>query len=62
MDAADVLNLINRFLKGGVQVDSQTPATIQGVPQRRRWSPVLANVVFDELDWALERHGRRFAR
>ncbi len=25
-------------------------------------SPVLANVVLDELDWALERQGHRFAR
>ena len=33
VDAPDVLKLINRFLKGGVQVDGQTQATIQGVPQ-----------------------------
>ena len=41
LDAPDVLKLINRFLKGGVQVDGQTQATIQGVPQeapcRRCW-------------------------
>ena len=62
VDAPDVLKLINRFLKGGVQVDSQTQATIQGVPQGGPLSPVLANVVLDELDWALERQGHRFAR
>jgi len=33
VDAPDVLNLINRFLKGGVQVAGQTQATTQGVPQ-----------------------------
>ena len=32
VDAPDVLKLINRFLKGGVQVAGQTQATIQGVP------------------------------
>jgi RNA-directed DNA polymerase len=60
--APDVLKLINRFLKGGVQVDGQTQATTQGVPQGGPLSPVLANVVLDELDWELERRGHRFAR
>jgi len=60
--ASDVLRLINRFLKGGVQVGAQCLATTQGVPQGGPLSPVLANVVLDELDWALERQGRRFAR
>jgi RNA-directed DNA polymerase len=62
VEAPDVLKLINRFLKGGVQVDGQTQATTQGVPQGGPLSPVLANVVLDELDWALERRGHRFAR
>lgn len=62
VDAPDVLRLINRFLKGGVQVDGQKQATTEGVPQGGPLSPVLANVVLDELDWALERRGHRFAR
>lgn len=62
VDAPDVLKLINRFLKGGVQVNGQCQATTQGVPQGGPLSPVLANVVLDELDWALERRGQRFAR
>ena len=62
VDAPDVLKLINRFLKGGVQVNGQKQATTEGVPQGGPLSPVLANVVLDELDWALERQGHRFAR
>jgi RNA-directed DNA polymerase len=62
VDAPDVLKLINRFLKGGVQVNGQKQATTQGVPQGGPLSPVLANVVLDELDWALERQGHPFAR
>jgi RNA-directed DNA polymerase len=62
VDAPDVLRLINRFLKGGVQVDGKCQATTQGVPQGGPLSPVLANVVLDELDWTLERQGHRFAR
>ena len=42
VDAPDVLQLINRFLKGGVQVDGQTQATTQGVPQG---GPLSANGV-----------------
>ena len=62
VDAPDVLKLINRFLKGGVQVNGQKQATTEGVPQGGPLSPVLANVVLDELDWALERRGHCFAR
>ena len=62
VDAPDVLKLINRFLKVGVQVNGQKQATTEEVPQGGPLSPVLANVVLDELDWALERQGHRFAR
>ncbi len=59
---ADVLRLINRFLKAGVVVDGKPETTLTGVPQGGPLSPVLANVVLDELDWELDRRGHRFAR
>jgi group II intron reverse transcriptase/maturase len=57
-----LLRLINRYLKAGVRVGERTEATTVGVPQGGPLSPVLANVVLDEVDWELERRGHRFAR
>lgn len=60
-DAA-LLRLVNRYLKAGVSVAGTIKATTMGVPQGGPLSPVLANVVLDELDWELDRRGHRFAR
>ena len=50
---APLLRLVNRFLKAGVSVGGQVVPTHLGVPQGGPLSPVLANVVLDELDWEL---------
>lgn len=58
----EILRLINRYLKGGVQVETRIEATTEGVRQGGPLSPVLANIVLDELDWELHWRGYRFAR
>jgi len=59
---AELLRLVNHYLKAGVRVGGRIEPTRMGVPQGGPLSPVLANVVLDELDWELERRGHRFAR
>lgn len=57
-----LLRLINWYLKAGVQIGNRKAPTPEGVPQGGPLSPVLANVVLDELDWELERRNLKFAR
>ena len=59
---ARLLRLVNRYLKAGVSVGGHIEPTHTGVPQGGPLSPVLSNVVLDELDWELDRRGHRFAR
>ena len=61
-DDTDLLRLINRYLKAGVQVDEKRQPTTMGVPQGGPLSPLLANIVLDELDWELNKRGHCFAR
>jgi len=57
-----ILCLIGRFLRAGVSVDGVVEPTSCGVPQGGPLSPLLANIVLDDLDKMLEERGHRFAR
>ena len=57
-----LLGLIGSYLRAGVVIDGQLHPTWQGVPQGSPLSPLLANLVLDELDQELEARGHRFAR
>ncbi len=59
---AHLLRLINRYLKAGVRVDGTTIASIEGVPQGGPLSPILSNIVLNQLDWELTTRGHRFVR
>ncbi|MCP5013352.1 MAG: group II intron reverse transcriptase/maturase [Aestuariibacter sp.] len=58
----ELLRLINRYLKAGVQIDGATKASIEGVPQGGPLSPILSNIVLNQLDWELSTRGHRFVR
>jgi group II intron reverse transcriptase/maturase len=58
-----VLKLVHRMLKAKVVMpDGTRVSTEEGTPQGGPLSPLLSNIVLDELDWELERRGLRFVR
>jgi RNA-directed DNA polymerase len=57
-----VLALLGRYLRAGVMVDGVVQPTAWGTPQGGPISPLLANILLDDLDKELERRGLRFAR
>ncbi len=58
-----LLRLILQMLKAKVVMpDGVVVGTEEGAPQGGPLSPLLSNIVLDELDWELERRGHRFVR
>lgn len=57
-----VLRLVLAFLKAGLMKDGVCQIREEGAPQGGPLSPLLANIVLDELDKELERRGHRFCR
>lgn len=58
-----ILKLVHRMLKAKVVMpDGTRVSTEEGTPQGGPLSPLLSNVVLDELDWELERRGLHFVR
>lgn len=57
-----LLSLINKYLNAGVMVKGMFERTEEGVPQGGPLSPLLGNIMLNELDKELERRGHRFVR
>jgi RNA-directed DNA polymerase len=58
-----ILKLVHRMLKAKVVLpDGARITTAEGTPQGGPLSPLLSNIVLDELDWELARRGLRFVR
>ena len=57
-----VISLIHKYLNAGVIADGIFERTEVGMPQRVPLSPLLSNVMLNELDKELERRGHRFVR
>jgi group II intron reverse transcriptase/maturase len=57
-----MLRLIRGYLNAGIMVDGVVLARDSGTPQGGPLSPLLANILLDEVDKELERRGHAFAR
>jgi RNA-directed DNA polymerase len=57
-----VLALIGRYLRAGVMIGERCEPSVLGTPQGGPLSPLLANILLDDLDRELEGRGHRFAR
>ncbi|MDB5068104.1 MAG: trt, partial [Chloroflexi bacterium] len=57
-----LLRLIRRYLTAGIMVDGVKQASAEGTPQGSPLSPLLANIMLDDLDRELEGRGHRFVR
>jgi len=57
-----LLKLIRKYLQAGVMTNGVVSATEEGTPQGGPLSPLLSNIVLDELDKELEARGHKFVR
>ena len=57
-----VVSLIHKYLNAGVVVSQKYEETNEGVPQGGPLSPILSNILLNELDKELERRGHPFVR
>jgi hypothetical protein len=57
-----VISLIHKYLRAGVIIKHSFEETEIGVPQGGPLSPILSNIMLNELDKELERRGHRFVR
>ena len=58
----DTLRLIRKWLRSPIQINGKLVKRRKGVPQGSPLSPLLSNIVLNELDKELERQGLRFVR
>lgn len=57
-----LLSLIRKYLKSGILINGVSIASAEGTPQGGPLSPLLANIMLDELGKELEKRGHKFCR
>jgi len=57
-----LLKLIRKYLKTGIMENGKVSSRTEGTPQGSPLSPILSNIVLDELDKELEERGHKFVR
>jgi RNA-directed DNA polymerase len=57
-----ILKLIRKYLESGIMINGVEIISEEGVPQGGPLSPLLSNIMLDELDKELEKRGHKFVR
>ena len=58
----DVISVIRKYLVSGIMIDDEYEDSIVGTPQGGNLSPLLANIMLNELDKEMEKRGLNFVR
>ena len=58
----DVISIIRKFLVSGIMIDDEYEDSVIGTPQGGNLSPLLANIMLNELDKEMEKRGLNFVR
>lgn len=62
IDDGDVISLIRKYLVSGIMINGNYEESPVGTPQGGNLSPLLSNILLNELDQELEKRGLRFVR
>ena len=62
IDDKRLLRLIRLYLSAGIMSEGVVTTSVEGIPQGSPLSPLLSNVMLDDLDWELEKRGLSFVR
>jgi group II intron reverse transcriptase/maturase len=58
----DVISIIRKYLVSGIMIDDEYEDSVVGTPQGGNLSPLLANIMLNELDKEMEKRGLNFVR
>ena len=58
----DVISIVRKYLVSGIMIDDEYKESVIGTPQGGNLSPLLSNIMLDQLDKELEARGLRFTR
>lgn len=58
----DIISIVRKFLVSGMMVDDEYKESVIGTPQGGNLSPLLANIMLNELDKEMEQRGLNFVR
>jgi group II intron reverse transcriptase/maturase len=62
IDDGDVISIVRKFLVSGIMIDDEYEDSVVGTPQGGNLSPLLANIMLNELDKEMEKRGLNFVR